>query len=75
MVIKDFPMPKAIKSSKILEYIFNHKSMNLVTKSNINCSIFQYSEEELPLIDILDWKPPNNIISTFETSITTNGIY
>ena len=29
-------------------------------KSNVNCPLFEYYEEDLPLIDILEWEPPNN---------------
>ena len=33
---------------------------NFEYKSNLNCPIFEYYEEYLPFIDIIDWIPPNN---------------
>eukprot|EP01084_Bolivina_argentea_P034095 63085_1 len=45
-----------IKYFDSLEYEYD----TIEYKSNKNCPIFEYYEEELPLIDILQWKPPNN---------------
>ena len=38
----------------------NEFAFDLEYKSNANCPIFEFYEENLPLVDIIEWKAPNN---------------